>query len=68
MNQQNIGEGGKTSSAPGTGSVVEKTATRTRASTILNDEYNFGIWKWNLKYTLKALGLYRCVTEDYGTQ
>lgn len=33
--------------------------------TILNDD-NFGVWKWNLKYNLKALGLYEAVTTaDY---
>lgn len=49
------------------GSSLIETKTRVRPSTILGDD-NFGVWKWNLKYNLKTLGVYECVTRpDYGT-
>lgn len=34
---------------------------RARTVTILQED-NFGVWKWNLKYNLKTLGLYDTVT------
>jgi len=52
--------------SPQSGSTIEKSIPRSRKVTILNDD-NFGVWKWNLKYTLKALGLYECVMRDTGT-
>ena len=42
---------------PQSGSTIEQSIPRSRKVTILNDD-NFGAWRWNLKYTLKALGLY----------
>ena len=50
------------------GSGAERVTTHNRLITVLSDD-NFGVWKWNLKYTLKTLGLYECVTQrTYGTQ
>lgn len=48
--------------------VASESKSRTRQITVLNDD-NFGVWKWNLKYNLKTLGVYECVTNpDQGTQ
>lgn len=41
----------------------ERVVQRSRLITILGDD-NFGIWKWNLKYNLKSLGLYDNVTQS----
>lgn len=41
---------------------VQKIASRARTVTILAED-NFNIWKWNLKYNLKSLGLYECITK-----
>lgn len=49
------------SSTQSTGSGGERITTRNRLVTVLTDD-NFVVWKWNLRYTLKALGLYDCVT------
>ena len=49
------------------GSVTEKVTTRSRPVTMLNDD-NFCVWKWNLKYTLKAINLYECLlNRNHGT-
>jgi len=52
--------------SPRSGSTIEKSIPRSRKVTILDDD-KFGVWKWNLKYTSKALGSYECVMRDTGT-
>lgn len=48
---------------------TSRIATMTNSRMTILGEDNFSVWKWSLKYELKALRLYECVTKkDNGTQ